>query len=71
MKPTIDLPIAFTATDRTGMERQLDEAVSVARTLAMHEGRLGILVTRHDCDSFTVDLSDAVPFGLTLEHQDW
>jgi hypothetical protein len=53
------------------MERQLDQAVTIAKTRAMHERRQGILVTRHDYNSFTVDLSEAVPFGLTREHQDW
>ncbi|MCU1330959.1 MAG: hypothetical protein JWN34_6329 [Bryobacterales bacterium] len=71
MKTTADLPIAVTATDRASMERQLDEAVAAAMTQAMHEGRQGILVTQHDNISFTVDLSDAVPFGLTREHQEW
>lgn len=71
MKTTIDLPIAVSVTDRASMERQLDQAVTIAKTRAMHEGRQGILVTRHDYNSFTVDLSEAVPFGLTREHQDW
>lgn len=71
MRTTTDLTIAIIAADRASMERQLDEAVTVARTKAMHERRRGILVTRHDYDSFTVALSDAVPFGLTREHQDW
>jgi len=71
MKTPIDRAIAVTATDRVSMERQLDEAVAIARTWAMEEGCQGILVTRHDFDSFSVALSDAVPFGLTREHQDW
>ena len=71
MKTTIELPKTVTATDRASMERQLDEAVDAALTQAMHEGRQGILVTQHDPVSFTVDLSDAVPFGLTREHRDW
>jgi hypothetical protein len=71
MRTALGLTMAITATDRSGMERQLDEAVAVARTRAMREGRQGILVTRHAYDSFTVALSDAVPFGVTLEHQDW
>jgi hypothetical protein len=71
MMTTFDLPIVITATDRAGLDRQLDEAVATTRTKAMHERRRGILVTRHGYDTFTVDLSDAVPFGLTREHQDW
>jgi hypothetical protein len=71
MQTTIDLPITVTATDRAGMERLLDEAVAAAKARACHEGRQGILVTRQDYGTFKVDLSDAVPFGLTREHQDW
>lgn len=71
MRTTIDLPIAVSVTDRASMERQLDQAVTIAKTQAMVEGRQGILVTRHDYNSFTVDLSETVPFGLTREHQDW
>lgn len=71
METTIDLPITVIASDRAGMERGLDEAVTVARGRALHQGRQGILVTRHAYDSFTVDLSDVVPFGLIREHQDW
>lgn len=69
MRTTLDLPIQVTATDRASMERQLDEAVTAAMKWATHEGCKGILVTRHYYDSFTVDLSDDVPFGLTREHQ--
>ena len=71
METVIDLEIAVTVTDRASMDRRLDDAMAIARTWAMQEGRQGILVTRHDRGSFTVALSDAVPFGLTREHQDW
>lgn len=71
MTTALDLTMAIVATDRDSRDRQLDAAVAVARTRAMREGRRGILVTRHAYDSFTVALSDDVPFGLTLEHQDW
>lgn len=71
MQRTIDLPITVIATDRAGMESGLDEAVAVARTRALHEGRQGILVTRHDYYAFTVGLSDDVPFNLTREYQNW
>jgi hypothetical protein len=53
------------------MERQLNEAVAMAMERAMAERRQGILVTQHDHNSFTVTLSDAVPFGLTRERQAW
>lgn len=71
MGTTSELPISITATDRASMELQLDEAVAAARSIALYEKRHGILVTRHDYHSFTIALSEAVPFGLTREHQDW
>ena len=63
--------LTITATDRASMDRELHEAVSAARAVAMRERRCGILVSRHGHDSFTVTLSDSVPFGLTREFQDW
>lgn len=71
METIIDLEIAVTVTDRAHMERRLDEAMAIAKSWAMEERCWGILVTRHDTGSFTVTLSDAVPFGLTREHQNW
>jgi hypothetical protein len=67
---TPEFTIALTVADRASMERQLDQAVSAAKTEAMIERRRGILVTRHGVQSFSVTLSDAVPFGETREHQD-
>lgn len=67
----IDLEIAVTVTDRANMEGRIDEAVAIAKSWAMEERCRGILVTRHGRGSFTVALSDAVPFGLTREHQKW
>ncbi|KRE48519.1 hypothetical protein ASG92_26820 [Arthrobacter sp. Soil736] len=66
-----DQALAVTASDPAGMERQLDEAVKVLRARASTEDRKGILVTRHGYGSFTVSLSEAVPYGQTREHQDW
>lgn len=71
MNTTHDFPITVTATDRANLERRLDEAEAAAKAQAMQEGRQGILVTRHDYGSFTVTLSDAVPFGLTHEQTDY
>jgi hypothetical protein len=71
MGTTTELTISITATDRASMELQLDEAVAAARSMATHDKRRGILVTRHDYHSFTIALSEAVPFGVTREHQDW
>lgn len=69
MNKPVSFAIAVHVTDRASMDCRLDEAVTIARKRAMQERRLGILVTREGYGSFTVALSDAVPFGLTLEHQ--
>lgn len=71
MRLPTDFSVAVTATDRASMERRLDEAVADAREQAMRDRRQGILVTRHSPGSFTVGLSDLVPFGLTRESHDW
>lgn len=70
METTIDLPIRITAYERGSLDRQLDEAVSVAMVQACHF-RQGILVTRHSYETCTVALSDIVPFGLIRERYDW
>lgn len=69
MRTTSQFNITVTATDRASMERRLNEAEAAARTRALQQGRQGILVTRDGYHSFTVTLTDAVPFGLTREHQ--
>lgn len=65
------IAVTVTAADRASMESRLDDAVDLVRTEALKERSRGILVTRHDYRSFTVILSDKVPFGLTREHQEW
>lgn len=61
------MPIRITAFNRSDLERKLDEAVAVAKDAALRERSRGILVTRHHSDTFTVELSSAVPFGTTRE----
>lgn len=65
-----DFAINIKITDRADLEHQLDQAVALAQSTAMHDRRRGILVTRHDYGTFTVKLSDAVAFGTTREHQE-
>ncbi|MDQ0662171.1 hypothetical protein QFZ35_000669 [Arthrobacter ulcerisalmonis] len=67
----MNFPLTLTVSDRQSMDRELDAAVTAAKAHALAEKRHGILVTRHAVDKFTVALSDAVPFGLTREHQAW
>jgi len=64
-----DTAIAVTASDPSDRDRQLEEAVGALKVRAAGN-RQGILVTRHNYGSFTVSLSNAVPYGLTREHQE-
>jgi hypothetical protein len=67
---TAELPHRVTVSHRASMESQLDAAVTNAQEAA-REQRCGILVTRHGSHDFTVELSEAVPHGITLERQEW
>ena len=58
---TTRLAISITATDRASVDRQLDEATTVVKARARLEGR----------HTFTIAISDSVPFGLTREHMAW
>lgn len=64
-------PLTLTVADRHSMDAELDAAVAAAKAHALAGKRYGILVTRLGVDRFTVALSEAVPFGLTREHQAW
>lgn len=49
------------------IEDHLNEAVERARNHAADEGLHGILVTRQKGDAFTVEISEDVAYGTTLE----
>ncbi|GGI76458.1 hypothetical protein [Pseudarthrobacter scleromae] len=68
---TADFPLTLTVADRASMDSELDAAVTAAKARALAGKSHGILVTRHGVDTFTVALSEAVPFGLTREQQAW
>lgn len=53
------------------IDDDLNTAVEKARTHASKEAWLGILVTRHSPDAYTVALSSLVPHGQTFERDDW
>lgn len=61
----------ITVTDRDSRDRQINEAEALLRERAMQEQRGGILVTRRGAATFTLSLSEDVPFGFTREHQAW
>lgn len=57
--------------DPRTVDRRLNDAEAAARERAMRDGSRGILITQHDYTSFTVSLSEDVPFGLTRESREW
>jgi hypothetical protein len=56
------------AHDPVTLENDLNAAEAIARELAMQERLHGILVTRHHHTTYTVALSNEVPYGQTHEH---
>ena len=56
--------------DASVLDHYLNSAVDLARPYAANTGLCGILVTRHAHDTYTVAVSEAVPFGETHERQD-
>ncbi|WP_427016435.1 hypothetical protein ACQCSX_17115 [Pseudarthrobacter sp. P1] len=65
-----DLVLEITAHDPDTIENDLNTAEAIARARAMQDRRHGILVTRHDCTSYTVAVSRDVPYGETHERRD-
>ena len=53
------------------IDDDLNTAVEMARAHAPKEGWPGVLVTRHGPDVYTVALSSTVPYGQTLERDQW
>ena len=54
-------------TQRRDLENQLDVAVDAAIREALNSPGRGVLVTRHDHQTFSVELSHEVPQGTITE----
>lgn len=54
---------------RSSMDAELERAVRTAQQHA--DTSSGILVVRKDARQFTVQVSADVPYGQTIERQDW
>lgn len=63
--------VRFTAVTRSDMEAKLETAVEHLRGRARSGLGRGILVTRHSPWEFTLELHPSVPYGTTLECQEW
>lgn len=62
--------ITVKVASRTSMDSALDEAVQTLSQRA-RSSRCGILVTRSGPGDFTVSVDRSVPFGTTLERNNW
>lgn len=58
-------PIQVHVPDRASMDHYINAAVDRMIKVAQRHQKHGILITRLEDDHFTVELSDAVPFGYT------
>jgi hypothetical protein len=45
----------------------VDTALTFVENMAVAQGMHGVLLTRHDYQRFTLEVSPEVPFGLTIE----
>jgi hypothetical protein len=66
-----ELRLEITGTEAKSVRAQLDDAITLAESMARKEGRCGVLVTRQDYGRFSVTISPEVPYGTTQEAQDW
>ncbi len=53
--------------DKAELYERLDAAGAAAHADALIRKGMGVLVTRHEFDRFSVALSPNVPFGITQE----
>jgi hypothetical protein len=64
---TICYAVKVTITHRKELENELDRAVEGAIGEALKDAGRGVLVTRHDHQTFTVELTHDVPHGTISE----
>ncbi|KRE76675.1 hypothetical protein ASG79_17775 [Arthrobacter sp. Soil761] len=59
--------VAIHLAHRRDLDTKVDKAVAAAIEAASRHGRQGILVSRQDHRTLTVELSDTVPYGQIKE----
>jgi hypothetical protein len=59
--------IRITRQEPGNLMKRLDSVVRSAELTAIREGKHGVLVTRHPDFSFSVAVSEDVPYGMTQE----
>jgi hypothetical protein len=68
---TSSFPLTVVAANAADLQADLDAAVEQAHLLALQEGGYGVVVTRRSYTEFTVSHSADVPYGTTLEREQW
>ncbi|WP_411375005.1 hypothetical protein ACLH0K_00905 [Arthrobacter sp. MPF02] len=71
VSPTNALRLEIAGTEASSVRAELEEAITLAESVAREQGCCGVLVTRHDYGRFSVTISPEVPYGTTQESQDW
>ena len=71
IKMPSDSVVEVTADTPKALESDLNAAVDIVCQRAKQMGRHGVMVTRHNYTSFTVAISEVVPYGQTQERQQW
>ena len=66
---SINYAVKVRITHRKELEAELDRAVEEAIQAALKYPDRGVMVTRHDHQTFTVELSHEVPHGTISERQ--
>lgn len=62
-----DYYVEIRVTDGKNLEKHLDQAVEKAIRKALVNSSCGVMVTRHDQQTFSVELTRDVPFGIISE----
>ncbi|MDF2050722.1 hypothetical protein [Arthrobacter sp. Cr_A7] len=70
MNYSSDNSITLTIQRRAELEHRLDTAVGKLLKNAKLR-KQGLLVTRSSPETFTVSLSEKVPYGMTMEKMSW
>lgn len=64
---TMHLNIEVNCSAASELAAAVDTALTLVENIAASQGRHGVLLTRHEYQRFTVEVSPDVPFGVTIE----
>jgi hypothetical protein len=64
---TMQLTLEVNCSAASELAVAVDTALALVENVAAVQGMHGVLLTRHDYQRFTLEVSADVPFGLTIE----